>query len=58
MAKKRFTFADAKAKIKALEEELAAAKADVKEDVKKIGYGDVLFYLAGVFTVIIFNAIF
>lgn len=58
MAKKRFTFADAKERIKELEstvddlqamlaEELNEVEEDVVEDFKKIGYGDVAFTLIG-----------
>ena len=46
-AKKRFTFADAKEKIKELELELQLAKKDVKDDVKNFGYGDVVIFIAG-----------
>ena len=48
MANKKFSFADAKQKIKDLELEIQMAKADVKKDVKKIGAGDVAFFLGGV----------
>ena len=44
----KFTFADAKKKIKDLELEVQMAKADIKKDVKKIGAGDVVIFLAGV----------
>ena len=43
----KFTFADAKKKIKDLELEVQMAKADIKKDVKKIGAGDVVIFLAG-----------
>ena len=43
----KFTFADAKKKIKDLELEVQMAKADIKKDVKKIGAGDVIIFLAG-----------
>ena len=46
--KGKFTFADAKKKIKDLELEVQMAKADIKKDVKKIGAGDVVIFLAGV----------
>ena len=48
MASKKFSFADAKQKIKDLELEIQMAKADVKKDVKKIGAGDVVIFLGGV----------
>ena len=48
MANKKFSFADAKQKIKDLELEIQMAKADVKKDVKKIGAGDVVIFLGGV----------
>ena len=47
MANKKFSFADAKQKIKDLELEIQLAKADVKKDVKKIGAGDVVIFLVG-----------
>ena len=43
----KFTFADAKKKIKDLELEVQMARADIKKDVKKIGAGDVIIFLAG-----------
>ena len=43
----KFTFADAKKKIKDLELEVQMARADIKKDVKKIGAGDVVIFLAG-----------
>ena len=47
MANKKFSFADAKQKIKDLELEIQMAKADIKKDVRKIGAGDVVIFLAG-----------
>lgn len=62
MAKKRFTFKDAKEKIATLEAELKAFKdaavEDVKEDTKKIGFGDVLFFVAGVVITLLVQAVF
>ena len=45
--KGKFTFAEAKKKIKDLELEVQMARADIKKDVKKIGAGDVIIFLAG-----------
>ena len=45
--KGKFTFAEAKKKIKDLELEVQMARADIKKDVKKIGAGDVVIFLAG-----------
>ena len=58
MASKRFTFADAKLKIKELEaqvddlqgilsEEFANAKEDIVEDVRSWGWGDTLIAIGG-----------
>ena len=48
----KFTFKDAKLKIAELETELQELKdkavEDVKEDFNVIGFGDVLFFVAGV----------
>ena len=66
---KRFTFADAKLKIKELEskveelegvlkDEFNNAQDDIVEDFKKVGYGDIVFGLIGVAVGFILGAVF
>ena len=66
---KRFTFADAKLKIKELEskveelegvlkDEFNNAQDDIVEDFKKVGYGDIIFGLIGIAIGFILGAVF